>query len=125
MDADAGQHKRKIVAFIGGLDLCLGRYDTPTHSLFRTLQTTHKDDFHNPNFEVSYPFFIFIVCLKSLSLDKIRSENNYKWWIVLTLQTGFCRVLLLVVQDNHGMICIPKLMVLLPMTSSPILRNAG
>ncbi|CAJ2650583.1 unnamed protein product [Trifolium pratense] len=53
VDADAGQHKRKIVAFIGGLDLCLGRYDTPTHSLFRTLQTTHKDDFHNPNFEGS------------------------------------------------------------------------
>ena len=62
MDADAGQHKRNIVAFIGGLDLCLGRYDTPAHSLFRTLQTTHKDDFHNPNFVVSYPFFIFIVC---------------------------------------------------------------
>ncbi|OIV94369.1 hypothetical protein TanjilG_25431 [Lupinus angustifolius] len=51
IDADAGQNKRKIVAFIGGLDLCLGRYDTPTHSLYRTLQTTHKDDFHNPNFE--------------------------------------------------------------------------
>jgi len=108
VDADAGQHKRKIVAFIGGLDLCLGRYDTPAHSLFRTLQTTHKDDFHNPNFEVSHPFFIFIVCRKSL-----------------TLQTGFCRVLLLVVQDNHGMTCIPKLMVLLPMTSSPILRSVG
>ncbi|XP_057449924.1 phospholipase D beta 1-like isoform X2 [Lotus japonicus] len=51
VDADAGQNKRKIVAFIGGLDLCAGRYDTPKHSLFRTLQTTHKDDFHNPNFE--------------------------------------------------------------------------
>ncbi|KAK7252644.1 hypothetical protein RIF29_36735 [Crotalaria pallida] len=51
VDADAGHNKRKIKAFIGGLDLCVGRYDTPTHSLFRTLQTTHKDDFHNPNFE--------------------------------------------------------------------------
>lgn len=60
MDADAGQHKRKIIAFIGGLDLCVGRYDTPNHSIFRTLQTTHKDDFHNPNFEVSHSFFIFI-----------------------------------------------------------------
>jgi hypothetical protein len=75
VDADAGQHKRKIIAFIGGLDLCLGRYDTPTHSLFRTLQTTHKDDFHNPNYEVSHPFFIFIISLKSLSSDKIWSEN--------------------------------------------------
>ncbi|MED6131309.1 Phospholipase D beta 1 [Stylosanthes scabra] len=51
VDADAGHHKRKIVAFIGGLDLCVGRYDTPEHSLFRTLKTTHKDDFHNPNFK--------------------------------------------------------------------------
>ncbi|KAJ1416074.1 Phospholipase D/Transphosphatidylase [Sesbania bispinosa] len=51
VDADAGHNKRKIIAFIGGLDLCGGRYDTPKHSLFRTLQTTHKDDYHNPNFE--------------------------------------------------------------------------
>ncbi|XP_059443741.1 phospholipase D beta 1-like [Corylus avellana] len=50
VDADAGHYKRKIVAFVGGLDLCMGRYDTPKHHLFRTLQTVHKDDFHNPNF---------------------------------------------------------------------------
>ncbi|KAK9147680.1 hypothetical protein Scep_006437 [Stephania cephalantha] len=51
VDADAGNNKRKIIAFLGGLDLCRGRYDTPTHSLFRTLQTVHKDDFYNPNFK--------------------------------------------------------------------------
>ncbi|PRQ17871.1 putative phospholipase D [Rosa chinensis] len=50
VDADAGQYKRKIIAFIGGLDLCLGRYDTPEHPIFRTLQTVHKDDNHNPTF---------------------------------------------------------------------------
>ncbi|XP_028799208.1 phospholipase D beta 1 [Neltuma alba] len=50
VDADAGHHKRKIISFIGGLDLCDGRYDTPQHPLFSTLQTTHKDDYHNPNF---------------------------------------------------------------------------
>ncbi|WOL00121.1 hypothetical protein Cni_G08834 [Canna indica] len=53
VDADAGNFKRKIIAFIGGLDLCGGRYDTPQHPIFRTLQTVHKDDYHNPNF-VSY-----------------------------------------------------------------------
>lgn len=53
VDADAGQNKRKIIAFVGGLDLCLGRYDTPTHPIFRTLQTVHKDDFHNPTFAVN------------------------------------------------------------------------
>lgn len=52
VDADAGHNMRKIIAFVGGLDLCPGRYDTPEHSLFRTLQTVHKDDFHQPNFTV-------------------------------------------------------------------------
>eukprot|EP00268_Persea_americana_P009256 TRINITY_DN13693_c0_g1_i4.p1 TRINITY_DN13693_c0_g1~~TRINITY_DN13693_c0_g1_i4.p1 ORF type:complete len:846 (-),score=170.79 TRINITY_DN13693_c0_g1_i4:245-2782(-) len=50
VDADAGNDKRKIIAFVGGLDLCDGRYDTPEHPIFRTLQTVHKDDFHNPTF---------------------------------------------------------------------------
>ncbi|XP_074579919.1 phospholipase D beta 1-like [Curcuma longa] len=50
VDVDAGNGKRKIIAFVGGLDLCGGRYDTPIHPLFRTLQTLHKDDYHNPNF---------------------------------------------------------------------------
>ncbi|RZC18727.1 Phospholipase D beta 1 [Glycine soja] len=50
VDADAGNNKRKIVAFVGGLDLCDGRYDTPHLPMFRTLQTLHKDDYHNPTF---------------------------------------------------------------------------
>ncbi|KAF8028427.1 hypothetical protein BT93_E1133 [Corymbia citriodora subsp. variegata] len=50
VDADAGNNRRKIIAFVGGLDLCDGRYDTPEHPLFRTLQTVHKDDYHNPTF---------------------------------------------------------------------------
>ncbi|GAU41270.1 hypothetical protein TSUD_349090 [Trifolium subterraneum] len=50
VDADAGNNRRKIVAFVGGLDLCDGRYDTPQHPLFRTLKTLHKDDYHNPTF---------------------------------------------------------------------------
>ncbi|QHO25352.1 Phospholipase D beta [Arachis hypogaea] len=50
VDAAAGNGKRKIIAFVGGLDLCDGRYDNPYHPLFRTLQTLHKDDYHNPCF---------------------------------------------------------------------------
>ncbi|KAI3985530.1 hypothetical protein MKX01_033844 [Papaver californicum] len=50
VDADAGNSMRKIIAFLGGLDLCDGRYDTPGHPLFKTLQTLHKDDYHNANF---------------------------------------------------------------------------
>ncbi|PQQ14260.1 phospholipase D beta 1 [Prunus yedoensis var. nudiflora] len=50
VDADAGHSKRKIIAFVGGLDLCMGRYDTPEHSIFRSLKTVHKDDCRNPTF---------------------------------------------------------------------------
>ncbi|GMH21692.1 hypothetical protein Nepgr_023534 [Nepenthes gracilis] len=50
VDADAGNNLRKIIAFVGGLDLCDGRYDTPRHPLFKTLGTVHKDDYHNPSF---------------------------------------------------------------------------
>ncbi|CAH8260057.1 unnamed protein product [Arabidopsis lyrata] len=34
----------EVTAFIGGIDLCDGRYDTPD------LETVFKDDFHNPTF---------------------------------------------------------------------------
>ncbi|KAE8656610.1 Phospholipase D alpha 1 [Hibiscus syriacus] len=39
--------------FIGGLDLCDGRYDTQDHLLFGTLNDIHHDDFHQPNFAYS------------------------------------------------------------------------
>ncbi|KAF5196440.1 Phospholipase d alpha [Thalictrum thalictroides] len=45
-----GLQQRRIISFIGGIDLCDGRYDTPSHSLFRTLDTVHHHDFHQPNF---------------------------------------------------------------------------
>lgn len=38
--------KRRLIAFIGGMDLCNGRYDTPRHSLFHTLNTVHSEDFY-------------------------------------------------------------------------------
>ncbi|XP_028799099.1 phospholipase D alpha 1-like [Neltuma alba] len=45
-----GSQRRRIVSFIGGIDLCDGRYDTQEHPLFSTLNTTHYNDFHQPNF---------------------------------------------------------------------------
>ncbi|KAG8379839.1 hypothetical protein BUALT_Bualt07G0131200 [Buddleja alternifolia] len=50
LPSDGGSDKRRIVSFVGGIDLCDGRYDTPFHSLFRTLDTAHHDDFHQPNY---------------------------------------------------------------------------
>ncbi|KAJ4965352.1 hypothetical protein NE237_017201 [Protea cynaroides] len=48
VDTQAPGNNRKITAFVGGLDLCDGRYDTPEHRLFRDLDTVFQDDFHNP-----------------------------------------------------------------------------
>jgi hypothetical protein len=53
VDTQAHGNNRKITAFIGGLDLCDGRYDTPEHRLFHDLDTVYKDDYHNPTFSVS------------------------------------------------------------------------
>ncbi|KAK3022839.1 hypothetical protein RJ639_046659 [Escallonia herrerae] len=50
VDADAGNNQRRIIAFLGGLDLCDGRYDTPEHPILRTLKTVHEDDYHNPTY---------------------------------------------------------------------------
>ncbi|KAJ4700589.1 Phospholipase D [Melia azedarach] len=50
VDTQAPGNNRKISAFIGGLDLCDGRYDTPEHRLFQDLDTVFRDDYHNPTF---------------------------------------------------------------------------
>ncbi|MCO5590754.1 hypothetical protein L7F22_044729 [Adiantum nelumboides] len=42
----------KLVSFLGGIDLCDGRFDNQDHSLFSTLDTLHKEDFRQTNFEV-------------------------------------------------------------------------
>lgn len=55
VDTQGPGDRRIVTSFVGGLDLCDGRWDTPTHSPFATLQTTHKNDFHNPSFSVSFP----------------------------------------------------------------------
>ncbi|KAE9466332.1 hypothetical protein C3L33_01743, partial [Rhododendron williamsianum] len=50
----ASRNYRKITAFLGGLDLCDGRYDTPEHRLFHDLDTVFRDDYHNPTFPVGW-----------------------------------------------------------------------
>ncbi|KAL6643951.1 hypothetical protein ACP70R_018717 [Stipagrostis hirtigluma subsp. patula] len=46
--ADGDRH---IVSFVGGIDLCDGRYDTQSHCLFSTLDAEHKGDFHQISLE--------------------------------------------------------------------------
>ncbi|XP_020083601.1 phospholipase D delta-like isoform X1 [Ananas comosus] len=52
LDTQLSQSTRKITAFIGGLDLCDGRYDTPKHRLFQNLDFVFSNDIHNPTFDV-------------------------------------------------------------------------
>ncbi|XP_064116964.1 uncharacterized protein LOC135222708 [Macrobrachium nipponense] len=42
-----GEELPRLQAFVGGLDITNGRYDTPEHELFRTLQNLHQGDFYN------------------------------------------------------------------------------
>lgn len=46
---EVASEKRRVIAFIGGLDLTDGRYDTPDHHLFDTLRPdgVHNKDFYN------------------------------------------------------------------------------
>lgn len=44
-DGEDGLH-----AYLGGLDITIGRFDTPRHSLFQTLDDIHNDDFYNSVF---------------------------------------------------------------------------
>lgn len=46
----SGSGQRRIMSFVGGIDVCDGRYDNQQHSLFRTLDNIHAKDFHQPNF---------------------------------------------------------------------------
>ncbi|XP_008806154.1 phospholipase D delta [Phoenix dactylifera] len=50
VDTQASRNNRKITAFMGGLDLCDGRYDTPQHRIFSELDSVFLNDFHNPTF---------------------------------------------------------------------------
>ncbi|KAF8012716.1 hypothetical protein BT93_I0770 [Corymbia citriodora subsp. variegata] len=51
VDTQSWGNYRRITAFIGGIDLCDGRYDTSEHRLFRNLDTkVFEDDFRNPTF---------------------------------------------------------------------------
>ncbi|XP_074581781.1 phospholipase D delta-like isoform X3 [Curcuma longa] len=52
VDTEASPSTRKITAFIGGLDLCDGRYDTPSHRLFQDLESVYLDDCHNPSINI-------------------------------------------------------------------------
>jgi phospholipase D1/2 len=46
-----GSENRQVVSFVGGIDLCDGRYDNEIHPLYRTLNTVYRDDFRQNNYK--------------------------------------------------------------------------
>ncbi|MED6217523.1 hypothetical protein PIB30_018537 [Stylosanthes scabra] len=49
-DNDGEDDEKELMSFLGGIDLCEGRYDTEQHSLFHTLiRESHCYDFYQPN----------------------------------------------------------------------------
>lgn len=47
--------RRRMMSFVGGIDLCDGRFDNQNHSLFRTLNDLNMNDFHQPNYPDGSP----------------------------------------------------------------------
>lgn len=80
MDTQGSLNSRKITAFIGGLDLRDGRYDTPQHRIFSDLDTTFLNDFYNPTFPVS------IITLNFSCSIKLPDQEKYSYWIDFHLQ---------------------------------------
>ncbi|KAK2981143.1 hypothetical protein RJ640_023874 [Escallonia rubra] len=97
VDADAGHGKRKIIAFVGGLDLAKGRYDTPKHPLFTTLQTVQKDDYHNPTFKCRSSIEHFQVT-KIVSLTP-QIEEEFAVNISDSTSQGLTRRVLMILED--------------------------
>lgn len=90
---DTGPYERRTVtSFIGGLDLTGGRWDTPSHSLFSSLQREHKHDFRNKSWSVRslnlFPLFFYWFrhcCYKYLSFKHLKitwtSEQLHVWFM--------------------------------------------
>ena len=64
-DYEEDGSKRQIVAFIGGLDITDGRYDSPEFHLFKTIKTLHQGDFYR---------LAFLLLLCRHILDKLGWE---------------------------------------------------
>merc|ERR1719278_1121196 len=54
-DPNSYDGRRKLIAYVGGLDLTGGRYDSPEHNIFSTLKTDHNEDFRNSNAKSTPP----------------------------------------------------------------------
>ena len=64
--ASSANGARCVVGFMGGIDLTGGRYDTASHSIFRTLGTVNSDDFYQS-------------CIKDASLEKGGMLTGWQW----------------------------------------------
>ena len=69
---DSGPHEARVLtSFVGGLDLTDGRWDTPSHFLFGSLQNDHKNDFYQKCWKVS------------LWLKITLWDSSFSWWSII------------------------------------------
>ena len=74
-DYEEDGSKRQIVAFIGGLDITDGRYDSPEFHLFKTIKTLHQGDFYR----LAYSIINGILKLCRHILDNLRIYLELGW----------------------------------------------
>ncbi|MCO5606249.1 hypothetical protein L7F22_060436 [Adiantum nelumboides] len=86
VDSQGPGNTRRLVAFIGGLDLCDGRFDTPEHPLFKDLTTTFADDFHNPTFSKAdssgprQPWHDLHCKIEGAAAYDVYKNFEQRWW---------------------------------------------
>lgn len=154
VDTEGPSNMRKLTSFIGGLDLTGGRWDTPSHLLFSSLQNEHKGDFRNKSFTVSFGLCWFRRSrttmfnmsarfgLAHVSFCTCQSKFLGGSPCMLMLQTNLLMEKREIGgswqriwcnrlgqrgegQENHGMIGTAGLMVMLHMMFSPTLSSDG
>jgi hypothetical protein len=70
VDTQAWGNKRKVTAFVGGLDLCDGRYGTPQHRIFKDLDNVFENEYQSPTFSES----LFLPICPTPSVPKKASQ---------------------------------------------------
>ncbi|GAB2293390.1 hypothetical protein Dimus_027589 [Dionaea muscipula] len=86
---DSSPSNREIMSFIGGVDLCDGRYDTEDHSLFQTLNytETHNKDFYQTSIVGASlqkggprePWHDAHACIKGAAARDIMTNFEERW----------------------------------------------
>ena len=77
--------KREPMAFVGGIDLAVGRWDNRKHPLFRSLQNEHSEDFYNhcfptgPEVGPRQPWHDIHCCIRGPGVMDVIENFTERW----------------------------------------------